>query len=50
MHSAINKNIMQAESNILASPEVVRGDCLRYVLASAAFPQVRRINMEIKYK
>ena len=36
---------LQADSNILVSPEAGRGNCLPYVLA---FLRVRRINIEIK--
>ena len=42
---------LQADSNILASLEAGRGNCLPYVLAlSVAFLRIRRINIKIKIK
>ena len=42
---------LQADSNILASPEAGRGNCLPYVLAPPSlFLRVRRINIEINKK
>ena len=40
---------LQADSNILASPDIGRGNCLpQCISASVAFLRARRINIEIK--